>query len=115
VPLEVEGSPELFPRLERLCEVALRLHAGEAEEDKGKKPKKQAPSKPDKKKNIKEEDEPLLSAEEEACFEAVKTEQAIFRYRVQTIKDHTISKLKEMRLLASKLYNKLVNWSAYSL
>jgi len=38
---------------------------------------------------------------------ALKTEKQIFRYRLNVLKDYAISKLKELRLKASGLYNKL--------
>ena len=42
--------------------------------------------------------------------QGITTEKLIFRYRLNVLKDFALSKLKEMRLNASGLYNRLQDW-----
>lgn len=107
-----EGLPPVeesntFPRLEKIIELTLKLHQGEEEieEKPGAKKTGKVAKKEDKKiakktaKNVVEdlEEKKELTPLEKANKEAINLEKAIFRYRVQVIKDYSLSKLKLMK------------------
>lgn len=131
----IEGDSNIFPRLEKIIEIALKLHAGEEVIDEkeaaaGKKGGKPAVvAKKDDKKgaaaaNTKkggkageaevEEKKPVASAEDIASKNAILKEKAIFKYRMQVIKDHAIDRLKQMRSQATLMYGKLQDWIDYT-
>lgn len=103
-----ELTTNTYPRLERIVELTLKLHQGEEDTDdkagakKGGKPGPPPPAKKDDKKNAKKggknaadetEDKKELTFYEKQHKEAVNLEKAIFRYRVQVIKDSALIKL----------------------
>ena len=45
---------------------------------------------------------------------AIQTEKAVFRYRLYMIKCVAISRIKEMRIQAKIIYNKLEEWNNYT-
>ncbi|KAL4511584.1 hypothetical protein ABPG72_012429 [Tetrahymena utriculariae] len=116
-----------FPRLEKLVDLTLKLHQGEEEVEEKPGAKKGAtkapPKKDDKKppakkggKNVVEEVEEKkeLTPIEKEQKEAINMEKAIFRYRVQVIKDFALSKLKLMKAQSQLLYGKLQDWIDYT-
>ncbi|EGR31169.1 hypothetical protein IMG5_116400 [Ichthyophthirius multifiliis] len=113
-----------FPRIEKIIDSALKLHNGEEEqEEKGankkggkvaKKEDKKAPKKTGKNAQEEVEEKKELNPLEKNMKEALHIEKSIFRYRIQVLKDFSISRLKEMKALSSILYGKLEDWIEYT-
>lgn len=124
-PLEDAANPNVFPRIEKIYNDAIKILNAEQidqpnpTDKKGGKvppPKKEDPKKAVKKGAQPEEEEPKeMTPLEKEHKQAISMEKAVMRYRFYMIKCIAENRMKEIRQSAQTTYNKLEDWIHYSI
>jgi hypothetical protein len=113
-PIEAEGEPDSFPRLDKLYERSIKAQilpevvtGGAGAAAKGGAPPPKGGKAPEAKKE-EENNEPTIYQKE--LKDGINNEKAVLRYRLTLIRNWAIKRLKELRARSNQVYEKLDDW-----